>query len=68
MLLDLHRAKVTAAEIREDGRLTLTFADEAVLAVAPDHQYEAFTVTGTPPPVSREFRLVAVPGGGVTRW
>ncbi|TDB77560.1 DUF6188 family protein [Micromonospora sp. KC723] len=66
MLLDLHRAKVTVAEIRKDGRLTLTFADEAVLAVAPDRQYEAFTVTGTPP-VSREFRLVAVPGG-VTRW
>ncbi|WP_410809086.1 DUF6188 family protein [Micromonospora sp. 067-2] len=66
-LLDRHQAKVSAVEIRKDGRLTLTFADDAILAVEPDDQYEAFTVAGTPPTVSVGFHFVAVPGGGLTR-
>ncbi|MEU8112811.1 DUF6188 family protein [Micromonospora sp. NPDC048947] len=67
-LLDRHQAQMTAAEIRKDGRLTLTFADDAVLVVEPDDQYEAFTVTSMPPPGFRGFRFVAVPGGGLAHW
>ncbi|MEU1394653.1 DUF6188 family protein [Micromonospora zamorensis] len=54
--------------MRKDGRLTLTFADDAVLVVEPDDQHEAFTVVGTPAPVSQGFHFVAVPGGGLARW
>jgi Family of unknown function (DUF6188) len=46
-LLGLHQAVVTAAQIRKDGRLTMTFADDAVLDVGPDERYEAFQVTGS---------------------
>ncbi|MEU7920734.1 DUF6188 family protein [Micromonospora zamorensis] len=67
-LLDRHQAQITAAEISKDGRLTLTFADDAVLVVEPDDQYEAFTVTSMPPPGFRGFRFVAVPGGGLAQW
>ncbi|MEU4473133.1 DUF6188 family protein [Micromonospora sp. NPDC023888] len=56
------------ALIRKDGRLTLTFADDAVLVVEPDDQYEAFTVTSMPPPGFRGFRFVAVPGRGLAHW
>lgn len=67
-LLDRHQAKVTAVEIREDGRLHLTFGDDVVLLVEPDDQYEAFTVSGTLPSTSRRFLFVAVPGGGLACW
>ncbi|WP_327031680.1 DUF6188 family protein [Micromonospora ureilytica] len=67
-LLDRHQAQITAAEICKDGRLTLTFADDAVLVVEPDDQYEAFTVTSMPPPGFRGFRFVAVPGRGLAHW
>lgn len=47
-LLGVHQAVATAAQIRKDGRLTMTFADDAVLEVGPDERYEAFQVTGFP--------------------
>lgn len=67
-LLGLHQATVTSAEIRKDGRLTLAFADGSELVVPPDERYEAFTVTGSLPPVHRGFRFIAVPGGGLARF
>lgn len=67
-LLGLHQAVVAAAQIRKDGRLTLTFADGAVLEVGPDERYEAFHVAGSLPPVRRGFRFVALPGGGLARF
>jgi hypothetical protein len=67
-LLALHQSAVTSAEIRKDGRLTLVFADGAVLVVLPDERYEAFTVAGSLPPVRRGFHFVAIPGGGLARF
>ncbi|WP_157742452.1 DUF6188 family protein [Micromonospora chokoriensis] len=67
-LLDRHQAEVTAVEVGKDGRLRVTFADDAVLLVEPHDQYEAFTVAGTPPSTSRRFLFVAVPGGGLAVW
>jgi hypothetical protein len=67
-LLGLHQATVTCAEVRKDGRLTVAFADGCELAVPPDDRYEAFTVTGSLPPVRRGFSFTAVPGGGLTRY
>lgn len=67
-LLGLHQATVTSAEIRKDGRLSLAFANGAVLEVLPDERYEAFTVTGTLPPIRRGFNFVAIPGGGLARF
>lgn len=67
-LLRLHAATVTSAEIRKDGGLTLAFADGAVLVVPPHERYEAFTVTGSLPPVRRGFSFVALPGGGLARF
>jgi Family of unknown function (DUF6188) len=67
-LLGLHQATVTSAEIRKDGRLTLTFADGSELIVPPDERYEAFSVTGSLPPVRRGFSFTAVPGGGLARF
>jgi len=67
-LLSLHQATVTAAEIRKDGRLTMAFADGTELVVPPDDHYEAFTVTGSLPPVRRGFSLTALPGGGLARY
>lgn len=67
-LLGLHQAIVTSAEIRKDGRLTLAFADGRELVVPPDERYEAFTVTGSLPPVRRGFSFTAVPGGGLARF
>jgi hypothetical protein len=67
-LLGLHRATVISAEVRKDGRLTLVFADGRELAVPPDERYEAFTVTGSLPPVRRGFSFTAVPGGGLARY
>ena len=67
-LLVLSRATITSAEVRKDGRLTLVFADGAVLEVLPDEKYEAFTVAGSLPPVRREFKFVALPGGGLARF
>ena len=50
-LLRLHQmTAVTSAEIRKDGHLAMVFADGAVLMVAPDERYEAFTITGKLPP------------------
>ena len=66
-LLGLHQAVVTVAEIGKDGRLSLTFADGAVLAVEPNDKYEAFTAVGQLPAVPRGFRFVALPGGGLAR-
>jgi hypothetical protein len=67
-LLALHQSAVTSAEIRKDGRLTLVFADGAVLMVPPDEQYEAFTVAGSLPSLRRGFHFVAIPGGGLARF
>ena len=67
-LLGLHQATVTSAEIRKDGRLAVAFADGAVLEVLPDERYEAFTVTGSLPPIHRGFNFVATPGGGLARF
>jgi hypothetical protein len=66
-LVGLHQATVTSAEIRKDGRLTVVFADGAVLQVLPDDKYEAFTVNGSLPPVPRQFTFIALPGGGLAR-
>lgn len=68
-LLGLHQATVTSAEIRKDGRLAMTFADGGELVVPPDERYEAFTVTGSLPPVTvtRGFSFTALPGGGLSR-
>ena len=67
-LLGLHQATVTSAEIRKDGRLTMAFADGGELVVPPDERYEAFTVTGSMPPVRRGFSFTALPGGGLSRF
>lgn len=67
-LLRLLGVTVTSAEIRKDGRLMLAFADGGVLRVAPHERYEAFTVTGSLPPVRRGFSFVALPGGGLARF
>ena len=67
-LLDRHQARVAVAEIRELGRLSLTFADEAVLVVESDDRYEAFTVVGQRSAATRTFLVVATPGGGLSRW
>jgi Family of unknown function (DUF6188) len=67
-LLALHQSAVISAEIRKDGRLTLVFADGAVLVVLPDERYEAFTVAGSLPPIRRGFHFVAIPGGGLARF
>lgn len=67
-LLALHQATVTSAEIRKDGRLTVAFADGNVLLVLPDDQYEAFSVAGSLPPIRREFKFIALPGGGLARF
>lgn len=69
-LLSLHQATVTSAQIRKDGRLTLSFADGGRLTVLPDERYEAFTVSGSLPPVvtRRGFTFVARPGGGLSRF
>lgn len=67
-LLGLHQATVTSAEIHKDGRLILAFTDGGLLAVLPDRSYEAFTVTGSLPPVRRGFSFTAVPGGGLARF
>ena len=67
-LLGLHQATITSAEIRKDGRLTVAFADGAVLEVLPDERYEAFTVAGSLPSVRRGFNFAAIPGGGLTRF
>ena len=66
-LLGLHQSTVTSAEIGKDGRLTVAFADGGELVVPPDEHYEAFTVTGSLPPVRRGFSLTALPGGGLAR-
>jgi hypothetical protein len=67
-LLGLHQATVALAETRKDGRLTMAFADGGQLAVLPDERYEAFTVTGSLPPVRRGFSFIAAPGGGLARF
>lgn len=64
-LLGLHQATVTSAEIGKEGRLTMAFADGSRLVVPPDQHYEAFTVTGSLPPVRRGFSFTALPGGGL---
>jgi hypothetical protein len=60
-LLGLHQAVVAAAQIRKDGRLTMTFADDAVLEVGPDERYEAFQVTGSLPPIAAASGLSLCP-------
>lgn len=67
-LLGLHQAALASAEIRKDGRLTVAFADGAVLEVLPDERHEAFTVIGSLPPIRRGFHFVAIPGGGLARF
>jgi hypothetical protein len=67
-LLKLHQETVASAEIRKDGRLTLAFADGAVLMVLSEERYEAFTVAGSLPPIRRGFNFVAIPGGGLARF
>jgi hypothetical protein len=67
-LLGLHQATVTSAEIGKDGTLTMAFTDGGQLVVPPDERYEAFTVTGSLPPVRRGFGFTALPGGGLARF
>lgn len=64
----LHRAAVTSAEIRKDGRLTVAFTGGGMLEVLPDERHEAFTVRGSLPPIRRGFNVAAVPGGGLARF
>jgi hypothetical protein len=66
-LLDRHQARVTVAEIRPEGRLSLTFADQAVLTVEPDDRHEAFSVVGQRSP-RPHFLIVAAPDGGLAHW
>lgn len=67
-LLGLHQATVTSAEIGKEGRLAMTFSDGSRLIVPPDQHHEAFTVTGSLPPVRRGFGFTALPEGGLARF
>src|SRR5437764_10371387 len=62
-----YQATITSAEIRKNGRLTVAFADGAMLEVLPDERYEAFTMTGSLPSIRRGFSFVAIPAGGLAR-
>lgn len=66
-LVVLHKAVVSEALARKDGRLSVRFADGSILTVPPDDHYEAFVIDGALPPIERKFTLVSLPGGGLTR-
>jgi len=59
--LDLTRTSVRAADVQKTGELELTFHDGAVLRVASDPKYEAWTLTVTNGPI-----IVSGPGGKLT--
>jgi len=64
-LLTLHKAVVEEGFAVKDGHLVLRFTDGRALRVAPDGQYESWTVMGRLPPVERKFSLIGLPSGGV---
>jgi len=67
-LLTLHQQRVQELLIREDGLLTIEFADGALLQVPPDAHYEAFNVVGSFPQIEGQFSFYALPGGGLARF
>ena len=64
-LLTLHKAAVAEGYAIKDGHLVVHFVDGRAIRVAPDEQYESWTVTGQLPPVVRKFSLIGLPGTGV---
>lgn len=64
-LLALHKAVVAEGYAIKDGHLVVRFVDGRAIRVAPDAQYEVWTVTGQLPPVVRKFNLIGLPGTGV---
>jgi hypothetical protein len=64
-LLALHQAVVSEANAVKDGHLVVRFEDGRSIEVAPDDRYEAWQVDGSRPPVPRDFKIIAVPGGGL---
>ncbi|WP_051637706.1 DUF6188 family protein [Rhodococcus sp. UNC363MFTsu5.1] len=63
VLLQLFQEPIVTALASEDGSLVLNFAGGQSLAVQPDTDYEAWTLSGT-----NGFRVVATPGGGLATW
>ena len=64
-LITLHKAVVEEGHAVKDGHLVLRFSDGRSITAGPHDQYEAWDVTGHLPPIKREFRVIAVPSGGV---
>jgi len=64
-LLTLHKAVVAEGYAIKDGHLVVSFVDGRAIRVAPDKQYESWTVTGQLPPVVGKFGLIGLPGSGV---
>jgi hypothetical protein len=64
-VLSLHKAIVCEAYAIKDGHLIVRFAEGRSIEVEPDDQYEAWEVHGTVPSITREFKIIAVPAGGL---
>ena len=65
-LLSLHKATVRSGIARKDGLLELEFEDDTLIKVGPHDRFEAWEAVSEYPPVSRDFKLIAVPGGGLS--
>jgi hypothetical protein len=61
--LSLLRRKVDSATVTKEGDLKLHLGDRTTLQVAPDENFEAWTLTA-----STGARLVCLPGGEVAVW
>jgi hypothetical protein len=64
-LLSLHKVIVSDAYAVKDGHLIVRFAEGRSIEVGPDDRYEAWEVHGTRPSITREFKIIAVPAGGL---
>lgn len=64
-LLHLHQATVLEATASKLGTLVVHFDAGRSIVVDPDVDYEAWEVNGGMPPITPDYQLVCLPGGGV---
>lgn len=64
-VLSLHGAIVSEGYATKGGHLIVRFVGGGAIEVEPDDRYEAWEVHGTRPSIVREFKIVAVPAGGL---
>ncbi|MFN8522812.1 MAG: DUF6188 family protein [Chloroflexota bacterium] len=62
-VLGIFRERLTRVSVHDGGDLTLTFGNDSSIVVAPDTQYEAWTIAG---PLG--LNLVCCPGGTLSVW